>query len=74
MEGSDLKISRSGKKKMSIKEVIENMDLDGIEWQKRIHVSISLLRFRSNPQNFGTETWLLLFCNVNDSQVSVVLF
>lgn len=27
----DLKISRSGKKKMSIKEVIENMDLDGIE-------------------------------------------
>lgn len=35
MEGSDLKISRRGKKKMSIKEVIENMDLDGIEWQKR---------------------------------------
>ena len=74
MEGSDLKISRSGKKKMSIKEVIENMDLDGIEWQKRIHVSFSLLRFRSNPQNFGTETWLLLFCNVNDSQASMVSF
>lgn len=74
MEGSDLKISRRGKKKMSIKEVIENMDLDGIEWQKRIHVLISLLRFRGNPQNFGTETWLLLFCNVNDSQASMVSF
>ena len=74
MEGSDLKISRSGKKKMSIKDVIENMDLDGIEWQKRIHVLISQLRFRSNPQNFGTETWLLLFCNVNDSQASMVSF
>lgn len=74
MEGSDLKISRSGKKKKSIKEVIENMDLDGIEWQKRIHVLISLLRFGGNSQNFGTETWLLLFCNVNDSQASMVSF
>ena len=50
------------------------MDLDGIEWQKRIHVLISLLRFGGNSQNFGTETWLLLFCNVNDSQASMVSF
>lgn len=37
IEGTKNKINRSMKKDVSIKEVIESVTLDRIEWQKRIH-------------------------------------
>ena len=37
IEGTKNKINRSVKKDVSIKEVIESVTLDRIEWQKRIH-------------------------------------
>ena len=38
IEGTKNKINRSVKKDVSIKEVIESVTLDRIEWRKRIHV------------------------------------
>ena len=38
IEGMENKINRSVKKDVSIKEVIESLALNRIEWRKRIHV------------------------------------
>ena len=38
IEGTKNKINRSVKKDVSIKEVIESVTLDRIEWRKRMHV------------------------------------
>ena len=38
IEGTKNKINRSMKKDVSIKEVIESVTLDRIEWRKRMHV------------------------------------
>ena len=37
IEGTKNKINRSVKKDVSIKEVIESVTLDRIEWRKRMH-------------------------------------
>ena len=38
IEGTKNKINRSVKKDVSIKEVMESVTLDRIEWRKRMHV------------------------------------
>ena len=38
IKGTKNKINRSVKKDVSIKEVIESVTLDRIEWRKRMHV------------------------------------
>ena len=49
------------KNDISIKVVTKSVILDKIEWRKEYMwlTLISLMRIHSQPQNFGTKTWLL---------------